>query len=121
MKSTSKFVIDSDLKIRFGRAKSEVTSGGIVPRRGSGPISLNPGLEGIRGEFVKVCADFDSGIKWGIGFVLERTCGEGCTTCANARRCRHFTFRPHYEVEMCPKPSSPLENVSFGFILQPQY
>ncbi|KAH8113231.1 golgi-body localization protein domain-containing protein [Phellopilus nigrolimitatus] len=67
------------------------------------PLSLNPGSEGRRKDFRKVCAKFTSGIRWGIGFVLERTCGVSCSNCGGTFACRLFAFRPHYEVMLEPK------------------
>lgn len=63
----------------------------------------------------KVCARFSNGIRWGIGISLERTCDETCVTCEGDpfnRKCRFFTFKPHYEVALrCPTGTKPL--VSF--------
>lgn len=55
-------------------------------------------------EFTKVCAKFINGVRWGIGVVLERACGEDCSksTCHGKtpfhRQCRIFDFIPHWEV-----------------------
>jgi nucleotidyltransferase/DNA polymerase involved in DNA repair len=49
----------------------------------------------------KICAKFSDGIRWGIGLSLERTCGSECKKCSGdtfSRKCRFFTFVPHYEV-----------------------
>ena len=80
-----------------------------------GPVSLNTGLEGRRNDFVKVCAKFNSGIKFGIGFVLERSCATGCSTCGDRNACRNFNFRPHYDIKLVPKLQHPTENVSYRF------
>jgi hypothetical protein len=42
-----------------------------------------------------------SGVRYGVGFVVERSCGPECLLCAGTafhRTCRHFSFRPHYDV-----------------------
>ncbi|KAF8913997.1 golgi-body localization protein domain-containing protein [Gymnopilus junonius] len=60
--------------------------------------------------FKKICARLSSGVRYGVGFVLERTCGPECLFCTGApfqRKCRFFSFRPHYEVKLEKKPSSP--------------
>lgn len=54
-------------------------------------------------EYRKVCAKFSSGVRFGIGLVLERSCGPECDKCHGPpfkRECRLFTFRPHYEVKL---------------------
>ncbi|TFK43439.1 golgi-body localization protein domain-containing protein [Crucibulum laeve] len=71
--------------------------------------SLNRASED-NGPFRKVCAKFGSGIRFGIGFVLERACGYECTKCTGSalqRQCRYFTFRPHYSVKLEKKPIKP--------------
>ncbi|KAL5508278.1 FMP27 [Sanghuangporus vaninii] len=73
-------------------------------------VTLNQGLEGRRNSFKKICAKFSSGIKWGIGIVLERKCGEACLKCGGNFSCRLFEFRPHYEVILEPKTGIPAEN-----------
>lgn len=58
----------------------------------------------------KVCAKLSSGVRFGIGFVLERACGPECTTCTGKsfdRKCRLYTFRPHYDVRLETKVSVP--------------
>lgn len=50
----------------------------------------------------KICAKFASGVRFGVGFALERTCGQECTKCTGTtfeRQCRFFTFKPHYGVK----------------------
>jgi hypothetical protein len=64
--------------------------------------------------FKKICAKLRSGVRFGIGFVLERSCGEECLKCSGTafqRQCRHFNFRPHYEVKLEKKPRIPLVKV----------
>ncbi|KAF9464454.1 golgi-body localization protein domain-containing protein [Collybia nuda] len=62
--------------------------------------------------FRKICAKLRSGVRFGIGFALERTCSVdcalGCTGTSFQRKCRHFNFRPHYEVILEKKPAVPL-------------
>ena len=57
-------------------------------------------------EFVKVCAKFINGVRWGLGAVLERACTN--STCSNPtcqdrkpfhRICRKFEFIPHWLVQ----------------------
>ncbi|KAI0939194.1 hypothetical protein AcV5_000680 [Taiwanofungus camphoratus] len=61
-------------------------------------------------KYQKVCAKFSSGVRFGVGFVLERSCGPECHTCtgkAFERRCRFFDFCPHYNVKLEEKTKSP--------------
>ncbi|KZT20386.1 hypothetical protein NEOLEDRAFT_1122781 [Neolentinus lepideus HHB14362 ss-1] len=58
----------------------------------------------------KVCARFGSGVRFGVGFRLERSCGRECPRCDGTpfkRECRLFTFKPHFEVELEKKPKVP--------------
>ncbi|KAF9485263.1 hypothetical protein BDN70DRAFT_871269 [Pholiota conissans] len=60
--------------------------------------------------FQKVFAQLSSGVRYGIGFVLERSCGCECLFCTGTafeRKCRYFSFRPHYEVMLEKKESPP--------------
>lgn len=73
-------------------------------------------------KYQKICAKLNSGTRFGIGFVLERSCGSECTKCSgNAfeRQCRLFDFRPHYDVKLENKRVKPLLKVSsvVAFIL----
>lgn len=64
--------------------------------------------------FRKICARLRSGVRFGIGFVLERACGVECLKCfgpAFHRKCRHFDFRPHYEVMLEKKVEVPMIKV----------
>ncbi|KAM0751839.1 hypothetical protein T439DRAFT_325030 [Meredithblackwellia eburnea MCA 4105] len=55
-------------------------------------------------DYVKICAKFINGVRWGMGAVLERACTIDCPkgTCngktAFHRQCRFFDFIPHWEV-----------------------
>jgi hypothetical protein len=56
-------------------------------------------------DFIKVCAKFINGVRWGLGVVLERTCrSPQCESpaCHGAstfhRQCRFFDFKPHWDV-----------------------
>ncbi|KAG0143385.1 hypothetical protein CROQUDRAFT_109221 [Cronartium quercuum f. sp. fusiforme G11] len=55
-------------------------------------------------EFLKIVAKLTNGVRWGMGIVLERACGDeeektcGCTGPAFHRKCRIFKFKPHYQV-----------------------
>lgn len=58
----------------------------------------------------KVCAKLSSGVRFGVGFVLERSCGPECDGCSGKpfdRKCRFFNFRPHYEVKLGTKMEIP--------------
>jgi hypothetical protein len=68
------------------------------PRRRSPSVPSSKSI-----PFQKVCARLSSGVRYGIGFVLERACGPECLYCAGAafdRKCRYFSFRAHYEVTL---------------------
>ncbi|KAF8974465.1 golgi-body localization protein domain-containing protein [Flammula alnicola] len=61
--------------------------------------------------FQKVCARLSSGVRYGIGLILERSCGPECLFCTGTafdRKCRYFSFHPHYEVKLEKKPSPPM-------------
>lgn len=67
------------------------------------------------GKFTKICAKFSSGVRFGVGFVLERTCGVECNKCTGAafeRECRIFNFRPHFDVKLEQKVKQILAKVS---------
>lgn len=67
--------------------------------------------------FKKVCAKFGSGIRFGVGFQFERTCGPECLSCIGDpfdRLCRFFDFRPHYDVVLEKKVSPPVLRVSLS-------
>ncbi|KAG2141789.1 golgi-body localization protein domain-containing protein [Suillus bovinus] len=54
---------------------------------------------------LKTCAKLGSGVCFGVGVILERSCSsEDCTSCCPGssfdRHCRFFTFRPHHEVQL---------------------
>ncbi|CAH7672088.1 golgi-body localization protein domain-containing protein [Phakopsora pachyrhizi] len=55
-------------------------------------------------EFLKIVGNLTNGVKWGMGIILERACAEGedqicgCSGPAFHRKCRFFTFKPHYQV-----------------------
>lgn len=70
--------------------------------------------------FRKVCAKFLSGIKFGLGFALERTCGSSCDSCTGPlfhRKCRFFNFKPHHLVRLEKKLGKPELNVRLYLIL----
>lgn len=63
----------------------------------------------------KVCAKFSSGVRFGVGFSLERSCGTECHECSGTsfhRRCRLFDFRNHYEIMSEMKHKQPVVKVS---------
>lgn len=54
---------------------------------------------------LKTCAKLGSGVRFGVGVILERSCStEDCTSCCLGssfdRHCRFFAFRPHHEVQL---------------------
>ncbi|EGG04706.1 uncharacterized protein MELLADRAFT_78278 [Melampsora larici-populina 98AG31] len=55
-------------------------------------------------EFLKIVGKLTNGVRWGMGIVLERACGDhdnktcGCVGTTFHRKCRIFTFKPHYQV-----------------------
>lgn len=58
----------------------------------------------------KVVAKLSSGVRFGVGIVLERSCGSECPRCVGSafhRECRLFSFKPHYEVMLERKASKP--------------
>ncbi|RDB22829.1 hypothetical protein Hypma_010076 [Hypsizygus marmoreus] len=60
--------------------------------------------------FRKICAKLRSGVRFGVGFVLERACGDECHECSGSafhRKCRHFDFLPHYRVRLEKKTGVP--------------
>jgi hypothetical protein len=65
-------------------------------------------------DFRKICAKFSCGVRFGVGFVPERSCGTGCATCMGSafeRKCRFFDFRPHFGVKLEQKECQPIVNV----------
>jgi hypothetical protein len=63
----------------------------------------------------KTCAKLGSGVRFGVRFDLERTCGLECDHCTGSihrRKCRIFTFRPHYDVKLERKPAPSTGQVS---------
>lgn len=65
-------------------------------------MQWDPSISWCLDEHEKLCAKFSNGIRWGIGFVLERTCNPTvCNSCHGDtfnRSCRFFTFSPHHKV-----------------------
>ncbi|KAI0702885.1 golgi-body localization protein domain-containing protein [Cytidiella melzeri] len=61
----------------------------------------------------KVCAKFSSGARFGVGVVLERSCGPDCIKDCQGdafyRQCRFFDFRPHYDVKLERKAHKPAQ------------
>ncbi|KAG1892357.1 golgi-body localization protein domain-containing protein, partial [Suillus subluteus] len=54
---------------------------------------------------LKTCAKLGSGVRFGVGVILERSCSsEDCTSCCPGssfdRHCRFFTFRPHHDIQL---------------------
>lgn len=74
-------------------------------------------------DFVKVCAKFINGVRWGMGALLERACTSDCTVevCRNQtpfhRQCRFFNFKPHWDVttRTAETAKDPDGNVSRSF------
>lgn len=64
--------------------------------------------------FRKICAKFQSGVRLGVGIVLERSCGITCPHCSGpafGRKCRIFDFVPHHQVKLETKKTIPYINV----------
>jgi hypothetical protein len=77
-------------------------------------------------DFRKICAKFSCGVRFGVGFVPERSCGTECATCMGSafeRKCRFFNFRPHFDVKLEQKECQPMVNVgasqAFLVVLRP--
>ncbi|KAG2013550.1 hypothetical protein CC2G_010449 [Coprinopsis cinerea AmutBmut pab1-1] len=65
---------------------------------------------GVPRPFKKTWARLNSGVRFGIGFLPERSCGVECLKCHGLpveRQCRLFTFKPHYQVTLEKKPIKP--------------
>ena len=81
------------------------------------PKDARSGKSGHRNtcELRKICAKLSSGVRFGVRFDLERSCGSECQGCGDLpafkRKCRHFTFRPHYDVVLETKESHPERKV----------
>ncbi|EMD40776.1 hypothetical protein CERSUDRAFT_111360 [Gelatoporia subvermispora B] len=61
-------------------------------------------------QYERICAQLTSGVCFGVGFVLERSCGPECGTCTGGafeRQCRFFKFRPHYTIQLEKKSTEP--------------
>ncbi|KDQ64599.1 hypothetical protein JAAARDRAFT_145519 [Jaapia argillacea MUCL 33604] len=59
----------------------------------------------------KVCAKLGAGVRFGVGFLMERACGPECGSCRGSpfyRKCRFFDFKPHYQVILEQKSHPPL-------------
>ncbi|KAK2466286.1 hypothetical protein APHAL10511_001928 [Amanita phalloides] len=63
--------------------------------------------------FRKICAKFQSGVRFGVGVVLERSCGTTCPHCSGPsfeRKCRLFNFVPHHWIKLEKKKVVPYVN-----------
>ncbi|WAQ87924.1 hypothetical protein PtA15_9A48 [Puccinia triticina] len=55
-------------------------------------------------EFIKIVGKLTNGVRWGMGIVLERACSDSLDKACNChgpafhRKCRIFSFKPHYQV-----------------------
>ncbi|EFP90962.2 uncharacterized protein PGTG_17234 [Puccinia graminis f. sp. tritici CRL 75-36-700-3] len=55
-------------------------------------------------EFIKIVGKLTNGVRWGMGIVLERACSDSLDKTCNChgpafhRKCRIFSFKPHYQV-----------------------
>lgn len=71
-------------------------------------------------ELRKICAKLSSGVRFGVRFDLERSCGSECQDCGDLpafrRKCRHFTFRPHYDVALEVKQNNPERKVGWKIL-----
>ncbi|KAG8742575.1 hypothetical protein FRC10_001240 [Ceratobasidium sp. 414] len=99
---------------------------GFVESRKSGtesPSSFLPTLnltapldsEGQRPHLQKICAKLTNGVKFGLGFALERTCEPGCSMDHKSGPCRRFDFRPHYDIKLRPSTGDPSVDSFAGF------
>ncbi|KAH7921808.1 hypothetical protein BV22DRAFT_1114199 [Leucogyrophana mollusca] len=80
-------------------------------RKGSGHRTRAPVHSQSR--CLKTCAKLSSGVRFGVGVVLERSCGPECASCIGTsfdRLCRFFSFRPHYDVKLMKKVEPPQIN-----------
>ncbi|KAG8218593.1 hypothetical protein J3R82DRAFT_4234 [Butyriboletus roseoflavus] len=78
---------------------------------GSGGIHAE-GRIVARNDWVKMCANLCSGVRFGVGAMFERTCsGLECSKCTGSpfdRNCRFFNFRSHHTVQLVKiDPSEP--------------
>lgn len=78
----------------FIRFESVTGSGGTHPQ----------GHIVARNDWVKMCANLCSGVRFGVGVMFERTCSmlecRKCTGSPFDRDCRFFHFRPHHTVQL---------------------
>ncbi|KAH7344029.1 golgi-body localization protein domain-containing protein [Rhizoctonia solani] len=75
-----------------------------------------PSAGGHRPQMQKTCAKLTNGVKFGLGFALERRCGPDCSVKhTRGDSCRLFTFRPHYEVKLRPSTADPNIDSFTGF------
>ncbi|KAG9096705.1 hypothetical protein FRC06_008417 [Ceratobasidium sp. 370] len=99
---------------------------GFVESRKSGtesPSSFLPTLNlavplgsgSQRPHLQKICAKLTNGVKFGLGFALERTCEPGCTMDHKSGLCRRFDFRPHYDIKLRPSTGDPSVDSFAGF------
>lgn len=75
-----------------------------------GGLTAAHATTGATPDFRKICAKFRSGVRFGVGVVLERSCGPECPDCSGSafkRKCRFFDFRPHYEIMLERKEGIP--------------
>lgn len=85
---------------------------------GSGGIHAQGNIV-ARNDWVKMCANLCSGVRFGVGAMFERTCSVlECSKCTGSpfdRDCRFFHFRPHHTVQLVRlDPVAP----QVGFLLQ---
>ncbi|KAF8138424.1 golgi-body localization protein domain-containing protein [Boletus edulis] len=66
-----------------------------------------------RNDWVKMCANLRSGIRFGVGAMFERTCNMSeCSKCTGSpfdRGCRSFHFLPHYTIKLAKIDPSGLQ------------
>ncbi|KAG9126473.1 hypothetical protein FRC07_003289 [Ceratobasidium sp. 392] len=68
-----------------------------------------------RPRLQKICAKLTNGVKFGLGFALERACEPGCGMSHKSGLCRRFEFRPHYEIKLRPSTGDPSIDSFAGF------
>jgi hypothetical protein len=50
--------------------------------------------------FRKVIMKLNGGVRWIAGLVFERRCPANCVECDGKKKCRRFSFIPHYKVRL---------------------
>ncbi|QRV87312.1 Apt1 domain protein [Ceratobasidium sp. AG-Ba] len=93
------------------------TGGTNTPSNPAPTISVTVPLSagGERTHLQKICAKLTKGVKFGLGFVLERACDKECTKDHQNGPCRRFDFRPHHHIKLRPSTADPSIDSFAGF------